>query len=208
MGFSLGHAFHNVVKSVVPVAGATASGFLSGGFGGAASSALNYLSSSSAASAQNKYNSANTAKQMAFQSDMSNTAHQREVADLEAAGLNPILSGTGGSGASTSPGSTFNSVNAGEAGITSAFNHRMQAKQLKLMDEQIQTTNNQSYLNTQLALKAAQDRSKSFAETTNTKLLTPGLRNEAGIDSSSAGALMRQINRVSGSIQGIRKAGK
>lgn len=69
--------------------------------------------SSANAQSQKETNQANLVlarEQMAFQERMSNSAHQREVDDLRKAGLNPILSGTGGSGSSTPSGASATMV--------------------------------------------------------------------------------------------------
>ncbi|UPW41927.1 DNA pilot protein [Dipodfec virus RodF1_66] len=56
------------------------------------------------------FNQAEAAKNRDWQKMMSDTAHQREIADLQAAGLNPVLSAMGGNGAAVTSGATASGV--------------------------------------------------------------------------------------------------
>lgn len=112
MGFfsSIGDVFKSAGKVVTSIAKPIASVFDPiGSIVGGISSGLNLFNSitgNSPADKQLEYgmqtnalSAAEAQKVRDFQLYMSNTQHQREVGDLRTAGLNPILSGLGGSGA-------------------------------------------------------------------------------------------------------------
>lgn len=82
------------------------------------------------------WNSAEAAKNRRFQERMSSTAHQREVADLRAAGINPMLSKMG-SGASSPSGDRAQIEDMGR-GLSNALQAQMLRAQIDLTKAQTQ----------------------------------------------------------------------
>jgi len=143
---------------------------------------------------QNKENKREAARNRQFQQKNSDTAHQREIADLKAAGLNPILSSKYG-GASTPGGNMARIENEMEPAINSAQNQRRLKADLKLLKEQTDKTHQDRITQSKLGNLYTVQNQKAAMETKLLEAQLPEAEINAAFYDSQGGEFMKLMQK-------------
>lgn len=125
---------------------------------------------------QNKNQAASAERWSAAQSG---SAHQREVTDLRAAGLNPMLSGTGGQGATTTPGIPASVPDVLGGAVSSGLQAARLKQELQNMKESATNTHADTKLKSEQQELAREQRRKTSYEAEITAYGVPGAKNAA-----------------------------